>query len=152
MDKQQLIKIELISNTTQRAMANTIRFEVFVDEQKVPREIELDQYEDESTHLLAFYNGIPVGTLRFRHTEKGIKIERVAVSSPYRSFGIGKELMFYAEKIIARTYPELPIILHSQISAQSFYEKLGYVKEGNNFMQAGIEHVAMKKRRGNTPS
>lgn len=148
MDILQRIKIELISNPNQTAMSHKIRFEVFVDEQKVPREIELDQYEDESTHLLAFYNEVPVGTLRFRSTDKGIKIERVAVRSQYRCFGIGRALMIYAEKMIEKISPENPIILHSQISAQSFYESIGYVKEGSHFMQAGIEHVAMKKKKG----
>ena len=66
-----------------------IRRKVFVEEQEVDAREEYDEFETSSTHLVAKFNSLPVGTCRFRNTEKGIKLERFAVLKEYRKDGVG---------------------------------------------------------------
>lgn len=122
-----------------------VRRRVFVEEQRVPMELEIDEYEDEATHFVAYIDGEPVGTARLRWKDHlTAKAERVAVMKPYRGNGIGKLLMQALEEE-ARRKNATSIQLHAQIQAQRFYERLGYKAYGDLFFDADIEHIAMKK-------
>lgn len=122
-----------------------VRRRVFVEEQRVPMELEIDEYEDEATHFVAYIDGEPVGTARLRWKDHlTAKAERVAVMKPYRGNGIGKLLMQALEEE-ARRKNATSIQLHAQIQAQQFYERLGYKAYGDLFFDADIEHIAMKK-------
>ncbi len=122
-----------------------IRFKVFVDEQKVPENEEVDQYEKECTHFLVKLDDEYVGTARFRRkSENTVKIERVAVLSDYRGRGIGYKLMEHMHavaKVNGYTYA----VLGGQLHAVKFYESLGYEVDSDIFLDAGIEHYMMKK-------
>jgi predicted GNAT family N-acyltransferase len=86
-----------------------------------------------------------VGTLRILDEDGVAKIGRVAVRSALRRTGIGSRLMWRAATIISgRGFSE--IVLHAQVSVQQFYQMLGYVEEGDLFDEAGIPHIAMRKR------
>src|SRR5215207_373629 len=74
-------------------IAFSIRQKVFVDEQHVDQREEYDSHEDESTHYLLLKEEIPVGTARWRYTDKGIKLERFAVLPEFRKLGGGFELV-----------------------------------------------------------
>ncbi len=119
-----------------------LRLAVFVDEQKVPEEEELDELDAIAVHVLATYGGAPAGTARAVEKAPGIwKIGRVAVAASFRKYGIGKAVM----RGIEAQLPAGMFVLDAQTHAISFYEKLGYVAEGPEFMDAGIPHRLMRK-------
>ena len=125
--------------------AKRIRVEVFVDEQGVPPEDELDEFEETARHFIALYKGKPAGACRWRYTDKGIKLERFAVSKEYRGKGIGSALVAAAlEDAAAQPQSkEKERYLNAQISAMFLYEKHGFVKEGEPFDECGIMHYRM---------
>lgn len=119
-----------------------IRMEVFVNEQKVPAEEELDAYDDTAIHMLARIDSQPVGTARAVEKAPGVwKIGRVAVTLPYRQQGIGLALM----QAIESACPARQFVLSAQTHALRFYERLGYKAEGPVFDEAGLAHRLMRK-------
>ncbi|GAN78647.1 GNAT family N-acetyltransferase [Acidocella aminolytica] len=119
-----------------------IRMAVFVDEQKVPAEEEMDALDAGALHLLAIWNGSPAGTARAVEKTPGIwKIGRVAVAAGFRGHGIGVALMRGIEAACAGDV----FVLDAQTHAVGFYEKLGYAAEGPKFLDAGIPHLFMRK-------
>jgi predicted GNAT family N-acyltransferase len=131
--------------------AFALRHEVFVVEQGVPQELELDADDKLATHLVALSQGRVVGTLRIVLHGCTAKIGRMAVSMTLRKNGIGRDLMKFAEVTAARAEVE-EIILSAQVSARDFYARLGYVQEGSLFDDAGIPHVLMRKKLGEEPA
>ncbi|GAA4088245.1 GNAT family N-acetyltransferase [Mucilaginibacter panaciglaebae] len=120
-----------------------IRREVFVGEQNCPPELEWE-HEDESTHFLATVDGEPAGASRWRKTENGYKLERFAVLQQFRGQGVAQEL-------VRAVLADLPadadyIYLNAQIQAVGLYEKFGFIAEGPQFEEAGIQHFKMVKR------
>ena len=116
-----------------------IRYEVFVDEQNVPEELEIDGLDGKAKHVLGFVDGVPIGTGRI--LDDG-HIGRVAVLKDYRGFGIGKlimkELIKWAQDITLKK-----VWLSSQWHAHSFYLDLGFVCVGDIYKEAGIDHIKM---------
>ena len=116
-----------------------IRYEVFVGEQNVPEELEIDGLDGEAKHVLAFVDGLPIGTGRI--LDDG-HIGRVAVLKNHRGLGIGKlimrELVNWAEDMTLEK-----VWLSSQWHAHSFYLDLGFVSIGEIYKEAGIEHIKM---------
>ena len=117
-----------------------IRQKVFVEEQKVDRDIEYDEFEKTSKHFIAFSDGTCVGTARWRRTPNGIKLERFAVLGEHRGQGIGSALV---RGILDDLPPGIPVYLHSQLTATSLYERFGFRPEGDQFEEAGIQHYKM---------
>jgi len=120
-----------------------IRKIVFVDEQNCPPELEWE-HEDESIHFLATQNGQPCGACRWRKTDLGYKLERFAVLKDFRGQGVGRAL-------IAEALSDLPesanyIYLNAQLDAMSLYAKFGFIAEGDQFEEAGIQHFKMVKK------
>ncbi len=119
-----------------------IRMAVFVAEQNVPPEEELDALDEVAVHVLVLHGGQPAGTARAIEKSPGLwKIGRVAVAAPFRKHGIGKMVM----QAIEAQLPASAFVLDAQTHAIGFYEKLGYVAEGPEFMDAGIPHRLMRK-------
>ena len=116
-----------------------IRYEVFVDEQKVPEKLEIDGLDNEAKHVLAFVEGVPIGTGRILNDGH---IGRVAVLKDYRSLGIGKSIM---KKLIkwAQDMNLEKVWLSSQWHAHSFYLDLDFVCVGDIYKEAGIDHIKM---------
>lgn len=118
-----------------------IRHQVFVEEQGVPEELEYDAHEDQACHYLLLLNGQAVATARWRETKKGIKLERFAVLSAYRNLKIGGKIL---QSVMEDILPMgKRIYLHSQLRAVPFYERNGFIKEGEAFTEAGITHFRM---------
>lgn len=142
MPQISVAKVENPSSELDHVFA--IRREVFVVEQACPPELEWE-FEEESTHFLATADGIPAGAARWRRTDKGYKLERFAVLKPYRGLGLGQNLV---KTVLA----DLPtdanfIYLHAQIQAMGLYLKFGFVAEGPQFEEAGIQHFKMVLKR-----
>lgn len=139
-----IIKVPSIT-TDLYQMILSIRKTVFVEEQSVPLHLEIDQYEETSTHILAYENDHAVSVGRFRKIDGGYKIERVATLPNSRGKGIATKLMSAIENEIFSISPNTTIYLNAQVSAKSLYTKLGYLPFGDQFDEAGIEHIKMKK-------
>jgi len=120
-----------------------IRQTVFVEEQNVPPEIEYDEFETVATHILASINDKVVGTARWRKTESGYKLERFAVLAEFRGQGVGDSMVSF---ILTQIHPEAFIYLNSQVSAISFYARLGFKAVGEIFYEADIPHRKMVYR------
>jgi len=125
-----------------------IRIRVFVEEQKVPKEEEIDSYDHlggECYHFLVTTNeDQAIGTGRVRLVDGIGKLQRVAVLEEYRSHGIGR-IIIQALEDKAKELGASTVKLDGQIQAQGFYEKLGYEVKSGVFLDAGIEHVLMVK-------
>lgn len=122
-----------------------IRYEVFVKEQNVPEDLEIDDLEDQSHHLVLYENSSPIGTARIYHVGDGQhKMQRVAILKNKRGQGNGGKLVKAIEQQVHHLQGQ-KITLGAQIHALSFYEKLGYAVEGPEFMDAGIPHREMTK-------
>ena len=117
-------------DAAERATCLAIRTAVFVHEQGVPLDEEIDEHEATATHLLAFVDGRPVGTLRWRVVPSATaKIERVAVLREARSLGLGRLLMDEALRQIAAAGTGAAV-LNAQTAASSFYLRLGFQLDG----------------------
>ncbi|MGG1393326.1 GNAT family N-acetyltransferase [Bacillus velezensis] len=122
-----------------------IRKEVFVKEQHVPEEEEIDQFEDTSEHIVIYDGGQSVGAGRWRLKDGHGKLERICVMKSHRSLGVGAIIMQALEKAAAAKGAD-SFILHAQTQAVPFYEKQGYrVTSGEEFLDAGIPHLEMIK-------
>lgn len=125
--------------------AYNIRKKVFVEEQQVPINIEIDEHENSSTHFVLYDdNDSPAGAGRFRIVNGKGKVERICVLPEYRGMGAGVQIMEKIEEH-ARELPIEELVLNSQSYAIPFYEKIGYKTVSDEFMDAGIPHRTMNK-------
>jgi len=131
-------------NTELMKIAHNIRYEVFVIGQNCPEDIEWE-FEEESTHFLVFENKEAVATARHRETENGYKLERFAVLKSKRSNGYGHIVL----KAILEDLSDFSgnIYMHAQLDVIPFYEKMGFEKEGDLFIEANITHYKMSLKR-----
>ena len=119
-----------------------LRIEVFVKEQNVPQELELDEYDTIATHFIALQHGVVIGCGRILFQDSYTQIGRVAVRKCHRNEGLGKGLMQNMINIcLEKGYRK--IILHAQLPVVHFYESLGFKVHGDIFLDAGIEHLEM---------
>lgn len=144
-----MINIVKIQSEAQQEEAFIIRRKVFVEEQGVSSTDEYDEYEDESTHFLAYYEQKPCGTARWRITDKGIKLERFAVIKEMRGKAIGSSLVaaVLADIDTRGEVSDKTLYLHAQLGAVPLYAKHGFETEGEQFDECGIMHYKMKKER-----
>jgi len=120
-----------------------IRKKVFIEEQKVDKDIEVDEHEKDAVHFLVYVDKKAVATGRFRIKNSFLKFERMAVLKDCRGMKLGSKLLNYMKEVGFDKYPRYLQITHAQKSAISFYEKNGWVKMGKAFMEANIEHFLM---------
>lgn len=120
-----------------------IRRKVFIEGQQVPERKEVDSFEKEATHFLAFYQNKPAATGRFRIEKNAIKFERVATLEQFRGKGIATQLMQEMQRAAQKNYPSYQMMMHAQVEALRLYLKLGWAPEGERFYEAGIEHQKM---------
>ena len=126
--------------------ARRIRTAVFVEEQRIPKDLESDAADLTAVHAVA-YNRLsrPVATGRFVPHEPGVvKVGRLAVHRVLRGGNLGRQVS-QALMDAARDAGEREVMLHAQRSAVGFYERLGYQARGEAFEEAGIEHQEMFK-------
>lgn len=135
------------------AAISMIRTQVFQDEQGVDAALEFDGLDRGATHFLAYQGesantscSRAIGTARVRLVDsQTAKLERLAVLPDFRKYGVGRKIVetileFLANKNIS------DLRIHAQISVVGFYQKLGFVAEGEEFEEAGISHIKMNYR------
>jgi len=131
--------------------AGQVRNEVFVEEQKIPKELEWDAADADAVHAVAYNRlGMPLATGRYLpYPAAGragvVKVGRMAVKRVMRGAGVGREVLF-ALMDAARKRGEHEVVLHAQRSAEAFYARLGYTVNGEPFEEAGIPHIEMHMR------
>jgi predicted GNAT family N-acyltransferase len=124
--------------------ALALRHEVFVVEQEVPLEEEVDEHDATALHLVAVEDGAVVATCRLVMEGATAKLGRVAVAATARRRGIASQLID-ASEAHARALGARRIALAAQTGALSLYRRAGYTPYGERFPDAGIEHLMMEK-------
>lgn len=125
-----------------QGVLKAIRTTVFVEEQGVPEDLEWDGLDEHAYHVMAFApDGTPIGTGRLLQDGH---IGRVAVLREWRGKGVGRALLDML-LVIANKMGYDEVRLHAQIRVLDFYMRRGFVVEGEEFMEAGIPHIAMTR-------
>ena len=127
-----------------KAMANPLRTEVFVDEQKVPAEMEWDDDDETALHAVAKNRmGMVLATGRLLQHAPGIaRIGRMAVKKQMRGSDLGRRVL-QSLMDAAKARGDTLVLLHAQCSAQGFYKRAGFIPQGEIFEEAGIAHIEM---------
>ena len=132
--------IRILSWPEALPLARLVREKVFIEEQKVPRDLEWDEWDERCDHALACDSqGRAVGTARLAPDGK---LGRMAVLREWRGRGVGKALLDALlgrarERSLAR------VTLHAQTHAAGFYRRSGFSERGGEFLEAGIPHLEM---------
>ena len=142
--------IKILNNKEELDLGFALRIEVFVKEQNVPIELELDEkdYSENTVHIGYFDDDKLIGIALLIDLDKDvIHIGRVVIDKEYRGKGIGRKLIIGCENITKQILKkEIIIELSAQIQAEKFYESLGYNRINDKiYLDAGIEHVDMRK-------
>ncbi|MEH7085272.1 GNAT family N-acetyltransferase [Neobacillus drentensis] len=137
--------VKIVENQKELEDAYFIRKTVFVEEQAVPLEEEIDAYENDAKHFVLYHEGSPVGAGRFRFVDGYGKVERICVLKEARKTGAGKAIMNTIENY-AREKEIHKLKLNAQTQAIPFYSGLGYEVVSEEFMDAGIPHKTMVKK------
>ena len=137
------LKCRPVATAQEMTSCRDIRRTVFVGEQGVPESREQDGMDEASRHFAAFLEDKMVATCRVRFIGSTAKIERVAVLKDFRSKGIGRILMKYILQELSPAGNIQLFKLSSQADAVPFYEKFGFKKRGNEYIDAGLPHYDM---------
>lgn len=126
--------------------AQRIRTEVFVQEQRIPADLEWDEADRTAVHAVAFNRlGQAVATGRLLRPEPGLaRIGRMAVNRMLRGSGVGRQVL-QALMAAASARGDREVVLHAQRSAAEFYLGMGFEARGAEFEEAGIPHVEMAR-------
>ena len=148
--KELSLMIKILKNKEELELGFALRIKVFVKEQNVPIELELDEkdYSENTVHIGYFNDDKLIGVARLIDMDKDvIHIGRVVIDKEYRGKGIGRKLIVGCE-ITAKNILKRKIVieLSAQIQAEKFYESSGYNRVNDKiYLDAGIEHVDMRK-------
>ena len=138
-------KVSTDTNSAIYQDALAIRTTVFVKEQHVSPEREVDQDEAKATYFVAYDDGLAVATARLLPADYGYHVQRVAVLAPYRHHGVGKALLEHLADY-AEAHGARELRLGAQVQAVGFYKTLGYtLTERPEFLDAGIRHREMHR-------
>ena len=140
--KRSRVAVKRVSAEKELALAFAIRIKVFVKEQGVPSDIELDDDDQRAIHFLASVGAKAVGTARVVWHRGAAKIGRMAVLKRYRRRGVGRQLLTRAVAVARRSQAR-QIYLHAQVAVSGFYERLNFRGTGAIFDEAGIAHRKM---------
>jgi len=152
--KKNSFSIIRATDETEQKGCFAVRREVFVEEQGVPEELEWDDVDrrGEAVYLVAVHEGEVLGCLRLHSLDRvSLKVERLAVRTLWRGYGVGAALMEAAERW-AREHGYKRLVLNAQVHVVNFYLRLGYTKISHSlFEEAGILHAAMEKSLTSAP-
>ena len=141
-------RIELMPWSSAKPFARAVREKVFVEEQRVPLELEWDEWDERCDHAVAFATGgEAIGTGRLLPDGH---VGRMAVLPQWRRKGVGAAVL-RGLLGLARAKRMAVVRLNAQTHAAGFYRRFGFTAQGAEFMEAGIPHVAMSLRIGQEP-
>ena len=139
------MRVLIVASPQERADALGVRIAVFVEEQGIPREEELDELDEVAVHCVGYAGDTPIAAGRLVLSDGYGKIGRMAVLREYRGAGVGRLVLDALEgEGIARGVKLFR--LSAQLSARSFYDRAGYAATGDVYDEVGIPHIAMEKR------
>lgn len=139
------VEVKLVESEKDLEAAIAVRFRVFVNEQSIPPEEELDEADATATHAIAVCRGEVVGTGRLVWGDDGdARIGRMAVDVPWRKKGVGGQILKFLEAC-ARSQGLTHAVLHAQEYVKNFYATHGYQQHGGTFLEVDIPHVEMRK-------
>jgi predicted GNAT family N-acyltransferase len=141
--------IRFASTVQDREAAFELRRAVFEVEQNVPRPLDRDVHDGNADHVVAFdETGRCIGTGRIvRVDHRTAQLGRMAVAAPFRRQGVGSAMLSALERM-AWLRGVAEIFVHSQLPAEDFHRKRGYLPEGEVFQEQGVPHVRMRKLLG----
>ena len=142
--------IKILNNEKDLKSGFALRKEVFIKEQNVPLEIEIDEkdYLSSTVHIGYYDNEKLVGVARITDLDTNvIHIGRVAIAKSHRGLGLGTNLISTCESVITLITSKSTVPApFTQLHAEKFYEKLGYTRANDTvYLEAGIQHIDMKK-------
>jgi predicted GNAT family N-acyltransferase len=138
-----MIELSITNWTVAQSLVKPLRYQVFVVEQKVPEDMEWDEFDEIAWHAIVTADNQTVGTGRLILDGHIAKIGRMAVQSSRRNQGIGKSIL-NALIQTAKEKGAQECILHAQTHAIAFYAKADFEPNGPIFDEAGIPHVEMR--------
>ena len=137
--------VKLVDTERELEAAIGVRFRVFVSEQSIPAEEELDDADATATHAIALHQNKVVGTGRLlRQDSETAVIGRMAVDREWRRHGIGGLILMHLEDV-ARSQGMKRSVLNAQEYVKEFYASHGYVEHGEVFLEVEIPHIEMRK-------
>lgn len=139
------MNVKVVKTEKELEDAFSVRRTVFIEEQNVPEEEEIDQFEEEAVHFVSYQEGVPIAAGRFRVVDGYGKVERICVLREARKTGSGKAIMGEIEDY-ARKNGLHKLKLNAQTHAIPFYAGLGYEVVSEEFLDAGIPHKTMIKK------
>lgn len=139
-----MLEIRFVDTSDDIAACQTLRRTVFIEEQGVSEDLEIDGLDGACAHVLATRSGVPIATGRIRHLDHVAKIQRVCVLPDYRGEGVGAAVMRLILSTIAADPSVRVARLGAQVDALDFYRKLGFTPAGPEYMEAGIRHQDME--------
>src|SRR5690625_83339 len=119
------MEVKIVSSYKEKQAAFAIRKIVFVNEQHVSIEDEIDKHEDDAIHFICNYDGKTIGAGRLRFVDNYGKLERICVLKEFRGQSFGKQIITKMEKVATEHQYHL-VKLHAQTHAEQFYQRLGY--------------------------
>jgi predicted GNAT family N-acyltransferase len=141
-----MIDLRIVTTPQERDDAFSVRIAVFVEEQQIPREEELDELDDIAVHCVAYLDDrTPVAAGRLVLMDGYAKIGRMAVLATHRKTGLGSRILEALEREGASRGVRL-FRLSAQLNARGFYDRAGYTPVGDVYDEVGIPHIAMERR------
>ena len=139
-----LLDIRFTQNNKDMLSCLNLRRTVFIEEQNVPENEEVDGDDPDCDHILLTVSDIPVGAARLKYYNDFIKVQRVCVLKNYRGQGIGSKIINFIIRHVEKNDIRNSVRLGSQIHALEFYKRLGFIEFGEEYLDAGILHKDME--------
>ncbi|KAF8970029.1 hypothetical protein BGZ46_010580 [Entomortierella lignicola] len=140
--------IRFVNTPEDLAKCHEVRMKVFTHEQGYDADIEIDEIDSKCLHWLAVDQADQgVGTARlYSYSPTVGKVGRVAVLLSTRGSGLGRLLMESLEKYAIENGKFEKLVLSSQVPRKGFYEKVGFVPQGEIYLEEGQPHIHMEKK------
>ena len=139
-----VLDIRFTQNNKDMLSCLDLRRTVFIEEQNVPENEEVDGDDPDCDHILLTVSDIPVGAARLKYYNDFIKVQRVCVLKNYRGQGIGSKIINFIIRHVEKNDIRSSVRLGSQIHALEFYKRLGFIEFGEEYLDAGILHKDME--------
>ena len=136
------LKFKLFNWNDAKNILIPLRTSIFISEQLVPEKLEWDDWDNKAKHIVIIFNNAPIGCARLIFIDKIMRLERMAIIKSKRYRGFGTKLLFEIIRI-AKNEKIDRICISAQIQAMFFYQKIGFISEGEIYNDAEIKHIKM---------